>query len=124
MAFLSYGRECAIPGPRSSGKSPYLYAASWILLSLFADPTRSPDVAVMHTPRHSFPERGGHVGEHGSLDVIQSRAPLLLSGKGVATRGLVDAHARLVDGGQGPGIRGLHRRYVDGDRGDMSRRPS
>lgn len=70
MAFLSYGRECAIPGPRSSGKSPYLYAASWILLSLFADPTRSPDVAVMHTPRHSFPERGGHVGEHGSLDVI------------------------------------------------------
>jgi hypothetical protein len=37
------------------------------------------------------------VGEHGSLDVIQSRAPLLLSGKGVESQGMVDAHARLVD---------------------------
>ena len=96
MAFLPYDRECASPGPRTSRENSYPYAASRIL-SLFADPTRSPDVAVMHTPRHFFPEQGGHVGEHGSLDVIQSRAPLLLSGKGIATRGIVDAHARLVD---------------------------
>ena len=96
MAFLPYDRECARPGPRNSWENSYPYAASRIL-SLFADPTRSPDVAVMHTPRHFFPEQGGHVGEHGSLDVIQSRAPLLLSGKGVAARGIVDAHARLVD---------------------------
>ena len=96
MAFLPYGRECASPGPRTSRENAYPYAASRIL-SLFADPTRSPDVAVMHTPRHFFPEQGGHVGEHGSLDVIQSRAPLLLSGRGVAARGIVDEHARLVD---------------------------
>src|SRR5450759_90221 len=96
MAFLPYDRECASPGPRTSRENSYPYAASRIL-SLFADPTRSPDVAVMHTPRHFFPEQGGHVGEHGSLDVIQSRAPLLLSGKGVAARGIVEAHARLVD---------------------------
>ena len=98
MAFLPYDRECANPGPLTSRENSYPYAASRIL-SLFADPTRSPDVAVMHTPRHFFPEQGGHVGEHGSLDVIQSRAPLLLSGKGVAARGIVDAHARLVDVG-------------------------
>jgi phosphonoacetate hydrolase len=98
MAFLPYRRECASAGPRTSRENAYPYAASRIL-SLFADPTRSPDVAVMHSPRHFFPELGGHVGEHGSLDVIQSRAPLLLSGKGIATRGLVDAHARLVDVG-------------------------
>ena len=96
MAFLPYDRECASPGPRNSWENAYPYAASRIL-SLFADPTRSPDVAVMHTPGHFFPEQGGHVGEHGSLDVIQSRAPLLLSGKGVAKRGFVSAHARLVD---------------------------
>ena len=96
MAFLPYDRECADPGPRTSWENSYPYAASRIL-SLFADPTRSPDVAVMHTPRHFFPEQGGHVGEHGSLDVIQSRAPLVLSGRGVATLGVVDAHARLVD---------------------------
>jgi hypothetical protein len=96
MAFLPYDRERAHPGPRTSRENSYPYAASRIL-SLFADPTRSPDLAVMHTPRHFFPEQGGHVGEHGSLDVIQSRAPLLLSGKGVVRRGAVDEHARLVD---------------------------
>ena len=96
MAFLPYDRECARPCPTASRDNSYPYAASRIL-SLFADPTRSPDVAVVHTPRHFFPAQGGHVGEHGSLDVIQSRAPLLLSGKGVASQGMVDAHARLVD---------------------------
>jgi hypothetical protein len=98
MAFLPYDRECASPGPLTSRENSYPYAASRIL-SLFADPTRSPDVAVVHTPRHFFPEQGGHVGEHGSLDVIQSRAPLLLSGRGVAPLGIVDAHARIVDVG-------------------------
>jgi hypothetical protein len=96
MAFLPYERERASPGPRTSSENAYPYAASRIV-SLFADPSRSPDVAVIHTPRHFFPEQGGHVGEHGSLDVVQSRAPLLLSGRGVAARGFVDAHARLVD---------------------------
>ena len=48
---------------------------------------------------HWFPDEGGHVGEHGSLDVIQSRAPLVLSGAGVRRLGAVDSHARLVDVG-------------------------
>jgi phosphonoacetate hydrolase len=96
MAFLPYERECASPGPVSSRENSYPYAASRIL-SLFADPVRSPDLAVMHSPGHFFPEQGGHVGEHGSLDVIQSRAPLLMSGRGVQRLGIVDAHARLVD---------------------------
>jgi phosphonoacetate hydrolase len=98
MAFLPYERECASSCPLTSRDNSYPYAASRIL-SLFADPSRSPDVAVIHTPRHFFPEQGGHVGEHGSLDVIQSRAPLLLSGRGVRARGMVDAHARLIDVG-------------------------
>jgi hypothetical protein len=98
MAFLPYERECALPSPLASRDNAFPYAAARVL-SLFADPTRSPDVAVMHTPPHYFPEQGGHVGEHGSLDVIQSRAPLLLSGRGVAAQGIVDAHVRLVDVG-------------------------
>ena len=89
MAFLPYDREVASPGPRRSVDNAYPYAAERIL-SLFADPTRSPDLAVVHTPRHWFPDEGGHVGEHGSLDVIQSRAPLVLSGAGVRRLGLVD----------------------------------
>lgn len=98
MAFLPYARELAAPGPLTSRENAYPYAAER-LLSFFADAGRSPDLAVVHTPRHFFPDEGGHVGEHGSLDVVQSRAPLLLSGPGTATAGLVDDHARLVDVG-------------------------
>jgi hypothetical protein len=98
MAFLPYEREVARPSPPVSTGNAYPYAAQRIL-SLFADPDRSPDVAVVHTPGHFFPDEGGHVGEHGSLDVIQSRAPLLLSGAGVRRLGHVDDHVRLVDVG-------------------------
>jgi phosphonoacetate hydrolase len=68
------------------------------LHSLFDDP-RAPDLAVVHTGAHHWPERGGHLGEHGSLNAVQSRAPLLLSGAGVRERGVVDAVARTVDVG-------------------------
>jgi phosphonoacetate hydrolase len=68
------------------------------LQSLFDDP-RAPDLAVVHTGAHHWPERGGHLGEHGSLNAVQSRAPLLLSGPGVRERGLVRAVARTVDVG-------------------------
>jgi hypothetical protein len=67
------------------------------LTSAFADPTRSPDLYVIHTPAHYWPERGGHLGEHGSLDAGQSRAPLLLSGAGVKARGVLQRAARVID---------------------------
>jgi len=98
MAFLPYVDEVATPSPASSLDNAYPYAAER-LLSFFADSARSPDLAVVHTPRHFFPEQGGHAGEHGSLDVIQSRAPLVLAGPGVRRLGAVDEHARLVDVG-------------------------
>ena len=98
LAFLPYEREVANPSPRLSTENAYPLAARR-LRSFFADPDRSPDLAVVHTPRHFFPEQGGHVGEHGSLDVIQSRSPLILSGAGVPRRGYVDGFARLVDVG-------------------------
>ena len=68
------------------------------LHSLFDEP-RAPDLAVVHTGAHHWPERGGHLGEHGSLNAVQSRAPLLLSGAGVRESGLVDRVARTVDVG-------------------------
>jgi phosphonoacetate hydrolase len=68
------------------------------LHSLFDDP-RAPDLAVVHQGAHHWPERGGHLGEHGSLNAVQSRAPLLLSGAGVAVRGVVERAARTVDVG-------------------------
>jgi phosphonoacetate hydrolase len=97
MAFLPYERELADPGP-DNARNAYPDPGRR-LLSLFGDADRSPDLVVVHTPRHWFPDEGGHRGEHGSLDVIQSRAPLLVSGAGVDARGLLDEHARLVDVG-------------------------
>ena len=83
--------------PMSDSTTCYPYAATR-LQSLFSDP-RAPDLAVVHTGAHCWPERGGHLGEHGSLNAVQSRAPLLLSGPGVTLRGVVDKVARTVDVG-------------------------
>jgi hypothetical protein len=77
------------------GDDSYPFAAVR-LHSLFLDP-RAPDLAVVHTGAHCWTERGGHLGEHGSLNALQSRAPLVLSGPGVSRRGVVDAVARTVD---------------------------
>ncbi|MBC7373365.1 MAG: alkaline phosphatase family protein, partial [Frankiales bacterium] len=75
----------------------YPFAAAR-LHSLFSDP-RAPDLAVVHTGGHHWPERGGHLGEHGSLNAVQSRAPLVLSGAGVDARGVLERAARTVDVG-------------------------
>ena len=77
------------------GDSSYPFAAAR-LHSLFLDP-RAPDLCVVHTGTHCWTERGGHLGEHGSLNGLQSRAPLVLSGPGVTERGIVEAVARTVD---------------------------
>ncbi len=73
----------------------YPFAAAR-LHSLFADP-RAPDLAVVHAGEHDWTDRGGHRGEHGSLNARQSRAPLLLSGRGVRARGVFEGVARTVD---------------------------
>lgn len=77
--------------------SSYPFAAVR-LHSLFRDP-RAPDLAVVHTGAHHWPERGGHLGEHGSLNAVQSRAPLVLSGAGVSSRGIIERAVRTVDVG-------------------------
>lgn len=77
----------------SESTTAYPYAGVR-LHSLFRDP-RAPDLAVVHTGAHHF----AALGEHGSLNGVQSRAPLLLSGVGVSARGVLDGAARTVDVG-------------------------
>jgi phosphonoacetate hydrolase len=86
------GREQSPPNERNSYPDPVRRLAS-----AFADPTRSPDLHVIHSPRHYWPERGGHLGEHGSLDAGQSRAPLIISGAGVLASGVLPRAARVID---------------------------
>ena len=93
----------------------YPFAAAR-LHSLFSDP-RAPDLAVVHTGGHHWPERGGHLGEHGSLNATQSRAPLVLSGAGIEARGVLEQTARTVD------IGATLAHLSGGDAGDMDGAP-
>ena len=38
------------------------------------DHDSAPDVCVIHAAAHNWEDQGGHLGEHGSLDVVQARA--------------------------------------------------
>jgi phosphonoacetate hydrolase len=94
LAFATLASELADRSPPNERNS-YPWAAER-LSSLFAAPA-APDIAVVHTGKHYWPDKCGHIGEHGSLGVVQSRAPLLLSGAAVTARGMVAAAARVVD---------------------------
>ncbi|HTW18618.1 MAG TPA: alkaline phosphatase family protein [Mycobacteriales bacterium] len=94
LAFSTLADELADPSPPNERNS-YPWAAER-LTSLFAAPA-APDLAVVHTGRHYFPDRRGHRGEHGSLSVVQSRAPLILSGPDVIGRGTIPVAARVID---------------------------
>ena len=97
MAFLPYDREIEGEGrgcPRTTPTRMPRNASSRCSPTSTAVPT-----SRSCTPLATTSRRGGHHGEHGSLDVVQSRAPLVLSGAGVRRRGFVDEHARLVDVG-------------------------
>lgn len=61
------------------------------------DDYNSPDMAAVHTAAHNWEDEGGHRGEHGSLDVVQSRAPFIASGKGIKKLGLIDQSAQVID---------------------------
>jgi predicted AlkP superfamily pyrophosphatase or phosphodiesterase len=78
---------------RSANAYPHAYDH---IAQLFDSPA-APDLCVLHSASHNWADQGGHLGEHGSLGLVQSRAPLVLAGKGVRSGGLVPASARLVD---------------------------
>lgn len=94
LAFTPLSAELADRSPANEDNSyPWAYER---LSSLFLA-AAAPDLVVVHTGKHYWPSQGGHLGEHGSLNVVQSRAPLVLSGPGVVARGMVPAAARIVD---------------------------
>src|SRR3954465_8904244 len=96
LAFTPLSVELADLSPANADNAyPFAYER---LASLFAA-EHAPDVAVVHTGKHHWPGQGGHLGEHGSLNVVQSRAPLILSGAGVTERGMLSLAARVVDVG-------------------------
>jgi phosphonoacetate hydrolase len=75
---------------RLENSYPYAYEH---IAQIFDHPC-APDLCVLHTSSHRCED---HRGEHGSLGVVQARAPLVMSGAGVRHDGIVDRHCRLVD---------------------------
>ena len=92
--FATLDDERAQPFPdRSANAYPFAYEQ---VAQLF-DSAAAPDLIAIHTAAHNWEDEGGHRGEHGSIDVVQARAPFILAGAGVATRGVVPESCRLVD---------------------------
>jgi phosphonoacetate hydrolase len=92
--FVGLTAEVADPHPARSDNS-YPFAFDHIA-QLFDHPA-APDLCVLHSAAHNWEDQGGHRGEHGSLGVVQARAPFVIAGKGVRNDGVVARGGRLVD---------------------------
>ncbi len=92
--FTPLSEERRRPHPHR-GDNAYPFAFEHIA-QLF-DAAAAPDLCVLHSAAHNWEDQGGHLGEHGSLGVVQARAPFVMAGKGVRGHGLVPRAARLVD---------------------------
>jgi phosphonoacetate hydrolase len=68
-----------------------------IILHSFSITRRHPTSSCCTAPSHYWGDQGGHLGEHGSLGVVQARAPFIVAGAGVQALGMVDSSCRLVD---------------------------
>lgn len=89
--FGTVAEEMATPHPGPDVNSfPHAYDQ----IAQFFDAPHAPDLMVQHTPGHHF---GGAVGQHGSLGIVQARAPFVLAGAGVAATGRPDRSARMID---------------------------
>jgi hypothetical protein len=92
--FAGLSAELAARHPRRERNAyPYAYEQA---AQVFDHPA-APDLVVIHTAAHNWEDAGGHRGEHGSMDVVQSRAPFIIAGQGVRRLGLVPRACRLVD---------------------------
>src|SRR5690606_8254883 len=75
--FAGLADELAVRYPtRQANSYPFAYAS---IAQLFDHPS-PPDVCVIHSSAHNWEDQGGHRGEHGSLDVVQARAPFIIGG--------------------------------------------
>jgi len=63
-------------------------------IAQFFDSEHAPDLLATHTASHT---RDQNVGHHGSLGIVQARAPFIASGAGVANLGVLDRSTRVVD---------------------------
>lgn len=94
LRFGSLAEERSMPHPRRGDNS---YPHAFDHLSQIFDHPSAPDLLVQHSAAHYWGDQGGHIGEHGSLGVVQARAPFIAAGAGIRADRMVDRTCRLVD---------------------------
>ena len=100
LADQSTDRFAGLPnelGALQPGRTANSYPFGYEQAAQIFDHPAAPDLCVIHTAAHNWADQGGHLGEHGSLDVVQARAPFVISGAGVRARGTLDQSCKLVD---------------------------
>jgi phosphonoacetate hydrolase len=70
------------------------YPHAFDSIAQFFDADHAPDLVANHTSHH---HTDAHLGQHGSLGVVQARAPFIAAGAGVRAAGVVDRSTRIVD---------------------------
>lgn len=90
---LAAGRDPSDPARAFIEPERVTYPFAYERLSQLFDSPNAPDLVVNPKP-YAY---GRQPGQHGALDVVQSRAPLIFSGPGVRRGVVVDAWARHVD---------------------------
>ena len=81
-------------GARFPDRTQNAYPHAHDSIAQFFDAPNAPDLVALHTAAH---HTDGHLGQHGSLGVVQARAPFLAAGAGVRSLGMVDRSTRVVD---------------------------
>ncbi len=92
--FVGIDAELAGLHPKRTENS---YPHGYEQVAQLFDHPAAPDLCVLHSAGHYWGDQGGHIGEHGSIDAVQARAPFIIAGRGVAKLGMVDRACRLID---------------------------
>lgn len=117
--FVGLDAERATPHPRRDLNS---YPHAFDQFAQLFDHSSAPDLCVIHSAAHNWADQGGHLGEHGSLGIVQARAPFIIAGAGASRLGMADVGCRLIDVapttlqllGAGSPVDGTLRSYQDG----------
>lgn len=89
--FVGLAAELGAPHP---GRDDNAFPHAHDQIAQFFDSPHAPDLVVQHPAHHRF---GANLGEHGSLGIVQARAPFIASGAGVPAAGPLARSARMID---------------------------
>ena len=68
---------------RCPDRTQQAYPFAYEQVAQLFDHPAAPDLVCLHTAAHNWEDQGGERGEHGSIGVVQARAPFILAGAGV-----------------------------------------